>query len=285
MAMSGTRAHMAILVLGIVGLGIMGFMMKVALESSPGVVAQGKVKVALAEEFSPRGLREVSVRNLPQGRGYEVRAVFGDVERGDAGALCRDLARSFVERFKGRRRNTVRVELHERGGWGCAGPELVHGEDFSIPKLLREIQIDHALEALRGAVHEASGIRVTGARRQEDCAVVEAVVATVVDAAAPPPAAGADPGATSGAGDANENGRLREAARELLVERLRGVPVRQVDVVLRSAGEEPVEIERMTLDARSLQARPVHRGLPRVERPGAYASPGAKDDETGARGE
>ena len=58
----GSKSPLVILVIGIIGFGAMGFMVKYSLESVPGLRKIAEVKQAMAEGFDGREVRALSVR-------------------------------------------------------------------------------------------------------------------------------------------------------------------------------------------------------------------------------
>ena len=154
------RSHLVIFVIGIVGFGIMGFLMKVALESNAEFVNLGKTKSAIAETYAPEGLDEVTVGLLPKRRGYEVRAVFRDLSPSQHQRISRELARTLISSYKGERRRHVQIVLLKGTGWGCTAPTEAFKREYSIPNLLLEFSIDEAMSKLVGTSDDGERFRI-----------------------------------------------------------------------------------------------------------------------------
>lgn len=213
-----SKSSMLILVIGIIGFGVMGFLMKFTVESNPSLMELGKVKQALADGYSDRGLEEVQVRALPRRRGYDVRASFESFESEQKEDLARDLAGGFVETYKGTRKRKLKVTLLQVRTWGCGGPSVVYEKEFDIPALLRELQIRKQLEAVAGQRHPRVDLEVTGASLVDPRTVrIEFTAASVPDEPTP-----------------EEVEQLFGEAREFVWTSFRTVPVRWVVLVLRS---------------------------------------------------
>lgn len=255
----------------------MGFLMKVALESNPEFVKLGKVKWAIAETYTSRGLDEVTVGVLPKRRGYEVRAVFRELSPGGHRQLSRELARTVISTYKGQRRRHLQVVLLKGSGWGCTAPTEVFDCEFSIPNLIREWSIDDAVANLVGRSDGQERFRVVAARRIEGDNVRAEVLVNV------PAGLTGDDTSTQVEREAVADKRIRgraqpveassqeaaadtfEKAAGFVWESLRGVAVRSVTLVLRSP-ERPNEI---TQEAKVERPEKPRSRLPRhgVHRP------------------
>ncbi len=267
--MARGRTQFAIVVIGIFGFGVMGFMMKFALESNPSLVAQGRMKQALLERYSDRGIDEVSIRTLPQKRGHEVRVVVREAPGEEVGDLMRDIGKSFVAEYDGRKRYHVKVSLFQGRGWGCGGPQLVSEREFVIPQLTLEIRVEEGLKRIVDTRDEDTGLRIASARVLEGGSAVIEVVEDAWGPEATPP-------------DQEQVDELFEVGRELVEKSLRGVPVRGVTLVLRSSRAPEIVLEEQTFEPRrvnrrrattrrrALHTRPASRdSLPHHGNPGA----------------
>ena len=239
------RSHLVIFVIGVVGFGIMGFLMKVALESNAEFVKLGKAKSAIAETYAPEGLDEVTVVLLPKRRGYEVRAVFRDLSPDQYQPTSRELARALISSYKSERRRHVPVVLLKGTGWGCTAPAEAFKRDFSIPDLLLEFSIDEAMSKLVGTSDGEEHFRIVdvlseptgegGSTEGEGEAAADKSPRDTAEPAQP------DPEESSAEIAAETADDTFQKAAAFVWESLRGVAVRSVTLVLRSSGS-PNEI-------------------------------------------
>lgn len=235
--MKRSKSTLVVLIMGIMALAAMGLVVKFAFDSNPALAEVIQTKRELAEQFGGSGLDELSIRTLPRRAGYHVRAVFGQITPDDGDVVAESLARAFLERFDGRRRRTLRVELVRESSFGCQGESVVCDREFDVPDLVRTMRVEGALEALRGRLDEASGLRVVSAEPTEGDG------ARLVFVLSPGTAA-----------DASESGKRRQLLTDFVVKSLEGVPVRVVTLVVRSTLDAETALEEWNLDLSRVRA-------------------------------
>lgn len=223
----GSRSSLVVLIIGIVAVGAFGFLMKIALDSTPGLIEIGKIKKAIASSYSDRGLDEVKIRPLPKKLGYKIQMVFEEIptEGGSQEVLSRDVAALFLKTFKGQKRRNLEVTLLQSSGWGCGGDKVVSQQEYYVPNLLMEINIEAALKELVGKTEPNSGLRVVAAESLGMDSTRIEVISEVVSE------------------DISEVERdeIFKDSEAFVWKSLHGVPVRWVTLVLRSSEEsEPI---------------------------------------------
>ncbi len=154
------RSMLAILVIGILGMLAFGFITKFALDSNPSLIRIGKLKRAIAEDFSSQGLKEISVRSMPRKRGFEVRIETPRASHSDLDALAREIAESFIKKYAGPAPGFLKLSFLEPAGFGCRGPEEYYGKEFSVVALKAEITLRNAVKRLEDSLPPQSGYRI-----------------------------------------------------------------------------------------------------------------------------
>jgi hypothetical protein len=156
----GRKSLLMILGIGICGLGAMGFLTKFALESNPSLLRIGKLKKALAEDFSSQGVEAVSVRSLPHNRGFDVRIEAPKENMPNPEAFARVAAESFLRRYAGPSQPYLKLSLVEPSGWGCRGPETYFENEISLAELSRELELRAAIHRMEAGLGAQKGFRV-----------------------------------------------------------------------------------------------------------------------------
>lgn len=119
----GPRAWMMILGIGVASVLALGFLTKFAIDSSPDLQAMIRFKVALAEDFGPRGVQEVSLQKLPRRDGFQL-LVAGKTPQGvsERDVLDAELADYFARKFSIRTPGVLRIVYQAKGSPGCEAP-------------------------------------------------------------------------------------------------------------------------------------------------------------------
>lgn len=221
--MAARRSNLVIFVIGLVGFGSLAFIMKFSLQSSPGLLAIGKLKQVLAKEFAANEIDEVSVRLLPRKEGYRLRVSCAVTPEG-AEPLLESLARRFVALFEGPVRRRLEVEVARAAGFGCGGSVPVAERAFSMPDLLAEFRMRQRFTELvgrkdrRGALEVAQALFVDLERARFEIRLL----------AAPP-----------GEDDEDAKALAFSQAQSFAWQLLQGTPVRWLELVLRSSAAAP----------------------------------------------
>ncbi len=175
------KSWLLILAIGICGLGALGFITKFALESNPSLVKLGKLKKALAEDFSSQGVEAVSVRAMPHRRGFEVRIEAPRENMPDPGAFTRVVAESFLRRYAGPSQPFLKLTLVEPAGLGCRGPETYFEKEVSLQEITREMELRSAIQRLDSALGAQRGFRVLASEPREPLSIKVEVPAPRTD--------------------------------------------------------------------------------------------------------
>lgn len=154
----GSKSPLVILVIGIIGFGAMGFMVKYSFESVPGLRKIAEVKQALAQGFGDRDLRQLSVRQ-EKSQNVVVRMTLGELRDDDASVLADEVAQLFVDRFRGKRKRNITVVLAREAFFGW-GEDEVFQQDYSVPELLAERNFRVKLTRLDDMDVPRSSIRI-----------------------------------------------------------------------------------------------------------------------------
>lgn len=155
-----SKSWLIILVIGILGLGALGFLTKFTLESNPSFLRLTKLKMAIAEDFSSQGVGEVSVRTLPGHRGFEIRIEAPRDRLPDLEAFVRSVAECFARKYQGPAPPFLKLSLLEPSGFGCKGSESYFQKEISMPELAIELELRSALQRLESAIATRKGFRV-----------------------------------------------------------------------------------------------------------------------------
>ena len=154
----GSKSPLVILVIGIIGFGAMGFMVKYSLESVPGLRKIAEVKQAMAEGFDGRDVRALSVRQEKK-HSVVVKMTLGDNDSSDAPALAEEIAQFFITKYRGQRKRDITGVLEQPGVLGC-GEEESFRQSYSVPELIAEKNLRVKLRRLDNLDVPASSIRI-----------------------------------------------------------------------------------------------------------------------------
>jgi hypothetical protein len=177
------KTWLAILVMGFVGMAALGFLTKFAIDSNPSLLRVAKIKQAIAEELAPRGVEEVSLRALPQGRGLEIRIQTASSARKDPERLAREVSELFVRQYGGPAPTFLKLTLVEAGRFGCGGGTEFFAEERSVVEISSELQLRAAIDRARAAIQAKPGFRVASAEPGDPLRLRVAVPAPGDDAA------------------------------------------------------------------------------------------------------
>jgi len=154
-----TKSPLLILGIGIAGIIALGLMTKVALESNPDLLKLGKIREAIAEDFSSRGVEAFGVKALPRKRGYDLRIEVPREVVPDAEVLARSMAEGFIRRFTGPAPTLLKLTLIEPGR-GCSGPAPWFEKEVRVFELTAEMELRAALGRLAEAIAGREGCRM-----------------------------------------------------------------------------------------------------------------------------
>jgi hypothetical protein len=155
-----SKSWLIILVIGIVGLSAFGFLTKFALDSNPALVKMGKLKQALAEDFSSKGVKEVSVRAMPGRRGYEVLLESPRSRLPDPEGFVGEVAECFLRRYSGPAPAFLKLSLIEPSRLGCPGETVYFQKEVSLSELVTRLELRAALARMQEGLSASGGYQV-----------------------------------------------------------------------------------------------------------------------------
>jgi hypothetical protein len=161
------RSWLLIFVIGIGGFLAFGFLTKFALESNPEILRLGKLKAAIAEDCSSRGVENVALKALPGRRGYEIRVEASRSRGGDPEALASEIAECFIRKYGGPAPAFIKLTILEPGGFGCRGSQSYFVKEVRAVDLMGEMALRDSLKRFEGAVAARASFRMLPASPKE----------------------------------------------------------------------------------------------------------------------
>lgn len=169
-----SRAWVGIVVIGILGLTLLGFLTKFAIESNTDLQDIIRFKTAFARDFSDRGIEEVSLRRRHAGGRYSL-VLTGS--RDDLGSniptLDREVAAYFVENFPDEAARVLDISYVAEGAFGCRDDSFSRRQEVALGPLRRDLALREVRDRLSRALLEQSGSKLVTDRRDNRVLTVE----------------------------------------------------------------------------------------------------------------
>ena len=134
-----SRALLAIVVIGLLGMASMGMMTKYIFENNQGLQEVVQFKASVLREFGERGIHEVNYRRQRQPRGIRLRLVADASRISDADPVHRSIAESFAEAFP-RERYDLTLAYFGPSTVGCAPSEPFLETTFSMREVREDLR-------------------------------------------------------------------------------------------------------------------------------------------------
>jgi len=158
--MKSGQSLLFILSIGIGGLFAFGLITKFALDSNPSLMKIGKLKKAIAQDFSSQGLEEVSVRRRPGGSGFDLRIECARANHSDPAAFAKKIAQSFLKNYSGPAPITLKLALVEPVGFGCQGSDVYFEKEFNVATLRAELMLLSSLDRFGKSLPSGRGYKM-----------------------------------------------------------------------------------------------------------------------------
>jgi hypothetical protein len=160
---------MGIVVIGILGLALLGFMTKFAIESNADLRDVIRFKTAFAEDFESSGIEEVSLRRYPNGfRMTLTRSADSSPsspgERQDA-ALDERIAEYFVREFPDRSIRVLNLKHVSPGSFGCRAGEILREQEIALEGIRQAVALQERRQRMLTSLREAYGCDLVAERR------------------------------------------------------------------------------------------------------------------------
>lgn len=174
-----SRTWMGIVVIGILGLALLGFMTKFAIESNSDLRDVIRFKTAFAEDFADSGIEEVSLRRYQSGFRMTITRSLGTHSAGpgdrdggdrdggdrDDAALDERIAEYFVRKFPDRAIRVLNLTHVSPGSFGCRSGEILREQEIALERIRQTVAIEERRQRMLGSLREAYGCELVSDRR------------------------------------------------------------------------------------------------------------------------
>jgi hypothetical protein len=176
-----SRPWIAILAIGVVALLVLGFLTKLAIESSPQLQNAIRFKTAFARDFSDHRVEEVSLRKSPKG-GYQlILRSRRDAPLPESPDLDQRIAEYFVQKFPDKDVRRLDISYEWTGSWGCGGGTPYRSKEIALFTVREGIEEKGRRDKVADALLRDHAVRVRTWNREGRGLLVELDVPPSLD--------------------------------------------------------------------------------------------------------
>lgn len=162
-----SRAWVAILAMGFLGVLIMGFMTKFAVDANPDLQKMIRFKVAMAQEFESCGLEEISLRKGVRSGAYSLHLT-GPREKlpMDPSLLDMKLSRYFAKNFPDKTARVLEISYVLPQKLGCTTNDPYHRKEYFLSSVRASMVDEERIERIGQALEKDAKGRVLSGFRE-----------------------------------------------------------------------------------------------------------------------
>lgn len=169
-----SRVWIGIVLIGVLGVVILGFLTKFAVDSNAGLRDVIRFKAAFAKEFGAEGFEDVSLRKRPGGSGYiMVLSCPTSQPAGDPAAMDQRIAEYFVENFPDGGGRLLDLSYVASGRFGCGSEEPIRTQEIVLGGVRSHVELREQRKSLATALRNEFGCRLIADRFEGRSIVVE----------------------------------------------------------------------------------------------------------------
>jgi hypothetical protein len=169
-----SRVWVGIVLIGVLGVVILGFLTKFAIDSNAGLRDVIRFKTAFAREFETAGFEDVSLRRRPGGSGYALVLTCSTPSgSADPAVLDRRIAEYFVENFSDGGARVLEISYVLPTGFGCRSEEPFRTQEVALGGVRSHLELRGERARLEATLRDGFGSRLLSDRFEGRNIVVE----------------------------------------------------------------------------------------------------------------